>query len=67
MERREPAAYPGGMAHGIDKRFAELLEENGRPVTPEGLAQARTKLAAAADRRNADARAALLERLRTAA
>jgi hypothetical protein len=67
MDRQEPAAYPGGMAHGIDKRFAELLEENGRPVTPEGLAQARTKLAAAADRRNADARAALLERLRTAA
>jgi hypothetical protein len=67
MERRGPAAYPGGMAHGIDKRFAELLEENGRPVTPEGMAQARTKLAAAAGRRNADARAALLERLRTAA
>lgn len=67
MERRETTAYPGAMAHGIDKRFAELLEENGRPVTPEGMAQARSRLAAAADRRDAAARAALLERLRAAA
>jgi hypothetical protein len=55
------------MTHGVDKRFAELLEEHGRPVTPEGMAQARTELAAAAGRRDVDARAALVERLRTAA
>lgn len=56
------------MAQGTDKRrFAEVLEANGRTVTPEGLEQARVRLAAAADRRDPDARATLLERLRTAA
>lgn len=56
------------MAHGTDdRRFAEVLQENGRTVTREGMEQARVKLAAAADRRDPDARAALIEQLRAAA
>ncbi len=55
------------MAQGTDKRFAEVLEENGRPVTREGMEKARAELAAAENRRDRDARAALLEQLRSAA
>jgi hypothetical protein len=62
------AAYPDRMAHGTDdRRFAEVLQENGRTVTREGMEQARVELAAAADRRDPDARAALIEQLRAAA
>jgi len=68
---RPVTAYPDGMEQGTEKRFAEILEENGRPVTPAGMEEARTELAAAAERRNASsavaARAELLAQLRTAA
>jgi hypothetical protein len=49
-----------------DKPFAEVLAEHGRPVTAEGLDRARDRLAAAAERRDSDARAELLARLRAA-
>jgi hypothetical protein len=49
-----------------DKPFAEVLAEHGRPVTPEGLDRARDRLTAAAERRDPDARAELLARLRAA-
>lgn len=49
-----------------DKPFAEVLAEHGRPVTAEGLDRARDSLTAAAERRDPEARAELLARLRVA-
>jgi len=45
--------------------MAELLESHGRPVSPEGRARARARLADAAARRDPVARAAAKQRLAT--
>ncbi|MBO3742687.1 hypothetical protein [Actinoplanes flavus] len=50
-----------------DKSFADLLAENGRPVSDEGWERARRSLAEARARRDPDARAALVASLRRAA
>jgi hypothetical protein len=61
-------SYSDGMSNpDTDGRpFVDVLAENGRPVSIEGLDRARRSLADARARRDPNARAALLERLRAA-
>jgi hypothetical protein len=55
------------MSQHTEASLQEILAERGRPVDAAGLARARKKLADADDRRDLDARARLLEQLRSAA